>query len=84
MFCAPRSTTEQRSSCDAKNRFPDAKKVYVPTKSLAIEESRVLQSPEGTDAKRGIVYKTVLGESWVHTHGEGSSGPWGDPSGLPA
>ena len=49
-----------------KNRFPDAKKVYVPTKSWAIKESCVLRSPEGMDARRGIVYETVLGESWVH------------------
>ena len=58
-----------------KNRSPDARKVYVPTKSWAGEESRVLRSPEDIDAKRGIVHRTVLGESWVHTCGEGSSGP---------
>ncbi len=79
MFCAPWSTTEQRSSCDVKNRFTDARKVCAPTKSLAIEESHFLRSPERTEAKGGIVYETVLGESWVQTHGEWSSGPWAVP-----
>ena len=32
--------------------------------------------------KRGIVFETVLGESWVHTRGEGSSGLWGGSLGL--
>ena len=79
MFCAPWSTTEQRSSCDAKNMFPDARKVCVPTKSLAIEESCLLRSPERTEAERNIVYEAVLVESWVHTHAECSSGPWAIP-----
>ena len=35
----------------------------------------VLRSLRGIDAKRGLVCKTVLGESWVRTRGEGSPGP---------
>ncbi len=72
---APKSTTEHESSCNVKNWFPDARKVYVPTKSWQ------LKNPVSCDVLGVLMQNEIqsVGQSLVDPGStRAEKGPWVD------